>query len=386
MPNETIGCQRRRVPAPKAHAVMLAVSFGAVGYLVLSKAALNAGVNVLVFCAYRDGIAFCILAPLAFFAEMKLRPRCSVLVLGLILIIGVFGGFLEQALFLVGLENTSTFFASAMLNCSPVSVLLIAATFRTEEVRYRQRDGQAKILGIVFCVLGALLMSIYKGPIIFKGLASKTIPSNMLPSKLLMGDLLMGLEGWGIDKWTLGGLCLILQSLTIGIETNLKSATMARFPAPITVIAGMTFTGFLLMVIICYYTVQEQSEWGFHHVSEFLAAAYGGLIISGMNNVLKCWSIHNRGPIFVAAYAPVMPILASIFGTFILGESLFLGCLIGTTLILSGLLFVTWGQSVERRQKALSIGPTIPMFRALETPLLRYGGLCVNFSHNLIGH
>jgi hypothetical protein len=83
--------QQQRVPAPKAHAVMLAVSFSAVGYLVLSKAALNAGVNVLVFCAYRDGIAFCILAPLAFFAEMKLRPRCSVLVLGLILILGVFG-------------------------------------------------------------------------------------------------------------------------------------------------------------------------------------------------------------------------------------------------------------------------------------------------------
>jgi hypothetical protein len=32
----------------------------------------------------------------------------------------------------------------------------------------------------------------------------------------------MGLEGWGIDKWSLGGLCLLLQSLAIGIETNLK--------------------------------------------------------------------------------------------------------------------------------------------------------------------
>jgi hypothetical protein len=72
-------------------------------------------------------------------------------------------------------------------------------------------------------VLGALLMSIYKGPVIFKSLASKTTPPNsMLPSKLLTGDLLIGLEGWGIDKWTLGGLCLILQSLTVGIETNLK--------------------------------------------------------------------------------------------------------------------------------------------------------------------
>jgi len=96
--------------------------------------------------------------------------------------------------------------------------------FRTEEVRYRQRDGQAKILGIIFCVLGALLMSIYKGPIIFKRLISKTNPpSSMLPrNNLLMGDLIMGFEGWGIDKWTLGGLCFILQTLSVGIETNLK--------------------------------------------------------------------------------------------------------------------------------------------------------------------
>ncbi len=173
--------------------------------------------------------------------------------------------------------------------------------------------------------------------------------------------------------------------------------------------------------------------------------------MTGINNVLKCWSVHNRGPIFVASYAPVMPMLSSIFGTFILGESLFLGwyfpstlicdnlsldntcgrqsCIqgsfhvfssqwtggwpaglqiwedlympltpyknlfalmfqsfmdhvhccwgllgsvIGTTLILSGLFLVTWGQSVERRLKALSVGPTIPISRALETPLLRY--------------
>jgi hypothetical protein len=32
----------------------------------------------------------------------------------------------------------------------------------------------------------------------------------------------MGLERWGIDKWTLAGICFILQSLTISIETNLK--------------------------------------------------------------------------------------------------------------------------------------------------------------------
>jgi hypothetical protein len=60
-------------------------------------------------------------------------------------------------------------------------------------------------------MLGALLMSIYKGPLIFKGLVLKATPPNsMLPSKFFLGDLIMGLEGWGIDKWTLGGLCFIL--------------------------------------------------------------------------------------------------------------------------------------------------------------------------------
>jgi hypothetical protein len=58
-------------PVPfKAHAAMLLVSCGAAGYFVISKSALNAGVNLLVFCLYRDAIAVCILVPLAFFTEM----------------------------------------------------------------------------------------------------------------------------------------------------------------------------------------------------------------------------------------------------------------------------------------------------------------------------
>lgn len=58
-------------PVPfKAHAAMLLVSCGAAGYFVISKSALNAVVNLLVFCLYRDAIAVCILVPLAFFTEM----------------------------------------------------------------------------------------------------------------------------------------------------------------------------------------------------------------------------------------------------------------------------------------------------------------------------
>jgi hypothetical protein len=103
--------------------------------------------------------------------------------------------------------------------------------FRTEEVRYRKRDGQAKILGIVLCVLGALLMLIYKGPAILTSFVTKKIPPNstmLRPrSTLLMEELIVRFEGaWGIDKWTLGGLCVILGTLSMSISSNLQVKIM----------------------------------------------------------------------------------------------------------------------------------------------------------------
>ncbi len=85
------------------------------------------------------------------------------------------------------------------------------------------------------------------------------------------------------------------------------------------------------------YTVLSCTPLGGIFLNEKSGSELQGLMITGINNVLKCWSVHNRGPIFVALYAPVMPMLASIFGTFILGESLFLGWYFPSTLICDNL-------------------------------------------------
>lgn len=50
-----------------------------------------------------------------------------------------------------------------------------------------------------------------------------------------------------------------------------------------------------------------------------------GVVASGAVLYLQCWSNQKAGPLFVAAYTPIQPIFATIFGFYFLGEALYLG-------------------------------------------------------------
>ncbi|CAO2211826.1 unnamed protein product [Urochloa humidicola] len=149
------------------HVAMLALQFGYAGFHVVSRLALNMGISKLVFPVYRNIIALCLLVPFAYFLEKKDRPRLTLNFVLQFFFLALCGITANQGFYLLGLDNTSPTFASAIQNSVPAITFAMAAALRIEKVRLDRRDGVAKVLGTLACVAGASVITLYKGPTIF---------------------------------------------------------------------------------------------------------------------------------------------------------------------------------------------------------------------------
>lgn len=82
-------------------------------------------------------------------------------------------------------------------------------------MRLRRLDGQAKVVGTVVCVAGAVLMSVWKGPALINGWNQEDPGQDNLAVKALLGQTL-GTHALrvGIDKWRLGGILLLINCIS----------------------------------------------------------------------------------------------------------------------------------------------------------------------------
>lgn len=309
------------------------------GYVVFTDHLLALGADPLavVVVAGAAYAAFCF--PFAVALERKRWPSTvSGTLVAQYLLIALGGTTAFQALMLLGIKKTTPAIASAMPNLSPGLIFIVAACFRLERFDRACKYTQAKMAGTVVCLAGALAMGFLHSP---------TSTSSSLQAAVA-AEAAAGGGDYYYD-WILGCCCLVAAVTVFALVTVLQAATLAAFPAPLTMCCATSATGAALTAVLRLVLEGRFLGMGSPRIDATLVA---GIVVLGGAAVGACmafqaWCLGRKGPLFVSVFGPVQTVCTAILSAALLRQVLSLGSLAGIVLMFTGLYIVLWAKSNE---------------------------------------
>ncbi|KAF5740353.1 Nodulin MtN21 /EamA transporter family protein [Tripterygium wilfordii] len=311
--------------------VMLSVECTDVGLAVISKAALTRGMNNFVSVVYYNALATLILLPYVIFhrkrgAPLTLTLLCRFFLLGLI-------GSSGQMIYFIGVKYSSPTLSSAMGNLIPIFTFALAVIYRMETIDLRRSSSWAKTLGAIVAVMGAFIVTLYKGPEIL--LAS---PADFRHQLLFSRQ----------SRWVFGGLLLAVTALLASVWGIVQAHTVKEYPEKMTIVFFFTLSVTIQSAIISFILETNPDSWKLKTSIEVIAIVSQAIFGSLFRISVHTWCLHWKGPVFVSMFRPSAMVIAVVMSVIFLGDTLHLGSIIGSTIIALGFYTVLWGQSQEK--------------------------------------
>ncbi|KAI3452400.1 hypothetical protein Pfo_009065 [Paulownia fortunei] len=320
-------------------AAMLTVECTNVGLNTLYKAAVLKGLSYHVFMVYSYAISALVLLPLACLFHRKTRlPPLSIVLLAKFFFLG-FLGFTGQYLGYLGVAYSSPTMSSAMSNLSPASTFFLAVLFRMEKLKLRSLSSQAKIIGALVSIAGALVVVLYNGPLLITGRDENL----RLPNTSIILHTMSGAR----SNWILGGALLAGCYVVSSIWYIFQCAFVKEYPAEFILVFFYSFFAFVLSVPVGVASEPNLSSWKLPADVRLLSILYSGIIGTGFAIMIHTWGLHVKGPVYVALFKPLSIAIAAISGVLFLGDDLYLGSVIGSIVITVGFYTVMWGKTKE---------------------------------------
>ncbi|KAE8666113.1 Nodulin MtN21 /EamA-like transporter family protein isoform 2 [Hibiscus syriacus] len=203
-----------------------------------------------------------------------------------------------------------------------------------EKLAWKRTSSQAKVIGTMISIIGAFVLTLYKGPTIVISSAHSMSLQQSLNSLN--------------PNWILGGLLLTAEYVLV----------------PLCFIAA----------IVGLATERDSSSWRLRPDIALASVVCSGLFGSCLKNMVHTWALRLEGPVFVAMFKPLSIAIAVGMGVMFLGDTLYLGrqvfciilygfsykkwktvmngflyicSIIGATIISIGFYTVMWGKTNE---------------------------------------
>nr|XP_009794852.1 PREDICTED: WAT1-related protein At1g09380-like isoform X2 [Nicotiana sylvestris] len=254
----------------------------------------------------------------------KTKPQLTSSILFWIFLCSFSGLTVSQIAYFVGLKNSTPTIACALSNLIPAATFLLAIPFGLEKVGFRSKAGQAKACGTIICVGGAMLLSLYHGPIVIgqSGIHWKFAENTE-------------------EKNSTGHVNLILGPLLLIARVSEKYA------APYTSTMLMCLMASFQCVIIGVFVVRDKAAWSLDRMRT-IAVLYNGIVCTALGYCLTSWCIQRKGPLYVSVFYPLMLIITAVLSWTLLREKLYLGTIVGSFLTVVGFYGALWGKDKEK--------------------------------------
>ncbi|XP_041011067.1 WAT1-related protein At4g08300-like [Juglans microcarpa x Juglans regia] len=327
-----MSCQSLKKAKP--FLAMVSLQFGYAGMYIISMVSLKRGMSHYILATYRHVVATIVIAPFAIVLERKIRPKMTWPIFLRIVLLGFLEPVLDQNLYFLGMKYTSATFASATVNMLPAITFVMAIIFRLETVNFKKLHSTAKVVGTVVTVMGAMVMTLYKGPIVdFIGGREQSHHKASTES--------------ADQHWVTGTLMLLGSICGWASFFILQSFTLKMYPVELSLTAWICLMGMVEGSIVSLIMERDLSVWAIGWDSRLLASVYTGIVCSGIAYYLQGFVSKERGPVFVTSFSPLCMIITAVLGFIVLAEQVHLGSVIGAIIIVFGLYTVVWGKSKD---------------------------------------
>ncbi|KAI5352409.1 hypothetical protein L3X38_005300 [Prunus dulcis] len=312
---------------------MMMTECAGAGVIILSKAAMSTGMSNLIFVFYSNALAALILLPTSLVFHRS-RPPLTFSVLCWFFLLGLIG-FVAQFVGYAGINYSSPTLGTAMLNLLPAFTFILAVIFRMEIVDWRSSSTLAKSLGTMLSISGAFIVTLYKGPALL--LTSST---DILSHKQLFSQQ---------SNWVIGGILLLVYCVLASSSYIIQASVIKKYPAELIMVFYYCFFVAIQAVVVSLIVETDLSAWTLKPKMRLIAVVYSAVFGSTFTIGVTTWCLHRAGPVFIAMFKPLGIIVAVSIGVTFVGDTFYLGSLVGAIVIVIGFYSVMWGKANEEK-------------------------------------
>ncbi|XP_021725715.1 WAT1-related protein At1g09380-like [Chenopodium quinoa] len=312
---------------------MLMVQLVSTGLQILSKMILTQGIFIFALIAYRHLLAAICIFPFAYYLERGSNIKLTLMAGVWVFLSSVSGIILGMGLFYYGLRDTTATYATNFLNLIPVVTFIFSLITRLEKLNLKTIKGIVRVIGTIFCLSGAIIISLYRGSLLVVGHES------IKDAKIIKPDFKIG-----TIKLCTSILCYALWFI---VQAKLLKEFPLKYWATMLTCLSASIQG----AIVGVFLDRSSSAWKLGWNLQLVTIVYSGVLASAASFCMISWTVKSKGATFPAMFNPLALIFVAIIEVSALGQELRSGSLIGMLVIIVGLYAFLWGSGTGKKTK-----------------------------------